>query len=274
MDLKLLLLKTDNFADFLDLYCKEKRSSTRYFSIRQLAQKMGYKTPSLLSDVILKKRSPSVDILNRFIKAQDVSLLEKQFLDNLIMLEISTSTDIKNLAKKENDLIRRCWDDSSELNSPEMPRSSALDITIMGKLGDSKGISAEELVKHYRGLISPSTVLERLNFMLENGDVQKDADGKLIRGKKENMSRADSQSFLDLRDLIEAAATREGLLRQQSILTLHLSENKFKKASEILKHACYNIYMLALEEHQDPNPEPGEIYTLYSIFFQTTNVDK
>lgn len=184
------------------------------------------------------------------------------------------SAERKTLIKRENDLIRQCWIDQRNLGSQQASRVSALDILISAKIDDAKGIGADELVHHYQGLLSPAVILARLDCMLKQGVLKKDADGKYLRGNDANFSRADSRSFTDLLEVIKSATTRADKSRQQDILTLDLSDKNFKKAKEILRQACHGIYRLALEQHQNPTTERSEIYTLYSVFFQATNIDK
>lgn len=272
-EMKVILSHSQSFSLFLKAYCKIKTENSRYFSLRQLSQKMGYKTPSLLSDILNQKRSPSLDILQRFSDVQSLEALEMQFLKNLMIIETSSLSEAKARAQKENDLICQLWQDSS-FKSPESHQFSSLDVIIMGKIDDNQGITIEELVENYSELIPYSTLVERLELMLKRGDIVEDENRKLLRGNKINFSLAGSQSFPELRDLIERAADQKESTRQQDILTLNLSQKKFMQAKEILRHACQNIYMLALEEHENPNSEPSEIYTLYSIFFQVTNTDK
>lgn len=251
------------------MYCREMQETKKHFSLRQLAIKMGYKTPSLLSDIINKKRTASLDFLERYKGIVKLSRLEEQFLENLIVLESTCLPEVKISRQKENDLIRQCWKEQSNLDIQATGYSN-LDSIIMTVFSHAKNLSKKEITEKFDGMIPAAKVSERLDWLIKTELVLEDSAGLLRLSEKDGLGKMPENSFQELQDLLAKANSGPQGNRQQDLVSLSLTESGFKKAKEILRQAHYNIYMLGLEEYNNPSPGPKEVYCVYSSSFQAT----
>jgi uncharacterized protein (TIGR02147 family) len=73
-----------DFRQFLAEYYRTKKESSKYFSYRYFAQKIGLNSPSFLKTVIEGKRNLTRQMLERFCKAMNLNAKESLYFKNLV----------------------------------------------------------------------------------------------------------------------------------------------------------------------------------------------
>lgn len=99
------------FADFLNEVYNQSKNKNPHFSVRSLANKLGYKNPSLVSDVLKKKRKPTIEMVKKTAQLFHLSSKDTEYLVLICLFEKAKNHEEKEdlLSKIRVLLSKRKW---------------------------------------------------------------------------------------------------------------------------------------------------------------------
>jgi uncharacterized protein (TIGR02147 family) len=99
------------FADFLNEVYIQSKNKNPNFSLRSLAHKLGYENPSFVSDVLKKKRKPTLEMVKKTAQFLHLSNKDTEYLVLICLFEKAKSHEEKEdlLAKIRVLLSKRKW---------------------------------------------------------------------------------------------------------------------------------------------------------------------
>lgn len=103
---QLTVFDFDNPNNYLSHVLKLKQRENSNFSLRAWSLKMGFASPSTLSEIISSKREILPSHLPKILRALKLNIYEKQYFTNLIYLKNAETTEEKKFFEEELQYIK------------------------------------------------------------------------------------------------------------------------------------------------------------------------
>lgn len=242
--------------DFLNYQLKLKKNKNPKFSLRSWSAQLDYQNPSLLSQVLSRKRKINSPLLKKIISNLKLSGAQKKYFEVLILYKKSKTLDEQKLYLDIIDELR--------------PKSSkfvrSIDIELFKVISDWHHTAILELLNLKDFQSNPVWIRKALNYEVSTSEIEdaikrlislklieKSKTGKLVRRQNEslllesNFSSSAIQSFhkkmLDKASrAIESQSTEDRDLRGS---TLAIKSSDYNKILEIIKNAHSEIIKYA-----------------------------
>lgn len=265
--------------DFLNYQLKLKKNKNPRFSLRSWSSQLDYKNPSLLSQVLSRKRTINSLLLKKIISNLKLSGAQKKYFEVLILYKKSKTLDEQKLYLDIIDELR--------------PKSSkfvrSIDIELFKVISDWHHTAILELLNLKDFQSNPVWIRKALNYEVSTSEIddaikrlislkliEKSKTGKLVRRQNEslllenNISSSAIQSFhkkmLDkASSAIESQCIEDRDLRGS---TLAIKSSDYKKILEIIKYAHSEIIKYASSGDGD------EVCHFNTQFFHLTKKER
>lgn len=265
--------------DFLNYQLKLKKNKNPRFSLRSWSAQLDYKNPSLLSQVLSRKRTINSLLLKKIISNLKLSGAQKKYFEVLILYKKSKTLDEQKLYLDIIDELR--------------PKSSkfvrSIDIELFKVISDWHHTAILELLNLKDFQSNPVWIRKALNYEVSTSEIddaikrlislkliEKSKTGKLVRRQNEslllesNFSSSAIQSFhkkmLDkASSAIESQCIEDRDLRGS---TLAIKSSDYKKILEIIKNAHSEIIKYASSGDGD------EVCHFNTQFFHLTKKER
>jgi hypothetical protein len=266
MEINELLLAANNAGDFFRLYLETKNQTQRGFSLRVMSGKLGYANPSFVSEVLRGKRKASADLVNRFSAYQKMTALEQAYLNNMVSIGSSNSPMVRERKENENSTIREFW---ATKDTPFQPTGDPLDCVICATVLRTERIEQEALIAELGHLIEPDVLRKRIEILLAAGGLK--LENGILSGSTTYRTLLTTQSYRSVLPVLERALTLENKNTRQLVLSVALTEENFKLAETLVRHAFEKIALLAIEEEKNATaPTERAMYTAYNSLFRSS----
>lgn len=265
IEIRNLLRTSESPNQFFRRYFEAKGQESKEFSLRKISKAMGYSNPSFVSDVLRERRRANVELVFKFKKLEPLSALEETYIQNLIVIDSGNDPALCDAKRVENKFIAEYWNYKMV---PAQSGSGAIDVLISGPLRDKKEFTLSDIIGLFNNMIDSYEITARVDRQLVSGALSIDERGVL--SQTDSPLKIHSQSaLLEMLPILEKMITRtDEKRRQQNVMSLLLTEASMKKAIDILRHACEQIAILAMEDEKREEPDERLLFALYTAIFK------
>lgn len=258
--------EAQNMQDLFARYFRARLEANKNLSLRNLSQKMGYKNPSYVSDVINGRRKVRDRFLQRFQLIEKLDTLELTFLSNLSILEDKATAPIKEKKRIENQGILKYW--KMPDHQPDPNDLQTIDFTIFEALWHSPGLSREALAKKLKSFLDPKTLSDRVSALLKMSKIIEKEKGLFTQmsDSKVFVSRTAARSLFPILQRISEVDSQRLI---QSNVTYCLSPENKLRAKALVFEMFEKIGAMALEDSE--RKQSTELVCLYSMLYNVEN---
>ncbi len=257
-----ILIQSKSLSEFLERFIDSKKQSRPGFSMRSFASKLGYNSPSLLSDIVNGKRKASEDFLDRLSQYLSLNSLESRYLKNLVKIQnLSDQEEMRETLVENNKCIREVLLGPIVLHENLEP----LDLLFIEHLRQNQRVSEKDFYFFWNDLFTTDECRQRVEKLqnLKIIEIEKQQITFLKLPKRFSFQGKDFKSLLDvLSQLID-----RDQIKSNSILVSSLSSEDFKLAENYLMTAYNQIAMLAQASEEKKTAEDAKIRVFSSHYF-------
>ena len=234
-----VLFSSQSLSDFIEAYILFQKDSKGAYSLRSLAREMGYKNPSLLSDISKGKRRPSNDFVTRLIDLLNLDTLESQYLRNLGELSSTENQELIESLRSNNKAIKEYF--LTGIASSQ--NLEAMDLIIIEYFRNFKVRSTSETQRDLSEILGDFEYQGRIENLISLHILKQDGEKIHFIGIPERfeLKNTDFSSLLKFLELMIEKDT----LKRNAIFTSYMSDDDFKKAEATIIEAHRSLALLS-----------------------------
>jgi uncharacterized protein (TIGR02147 family) len=264
-----------DYRKFLRDYYEARKRKDRGFTVRYIAEKVGFRSASFFSQLMNGRSNMSEDLLCRFSRFLDLDKKEADYFETLVRYNQS-----KNHFQKKKVFEKLITFRQSRLRTIDARLYEFYDKWYYNAIREILyvrpfGGDFQELSKMLNPPISPSEAEKAVLLLEKWGLIKKDENNRLVRSDDRSMTTGmEAQSFYinnyqcAVMDLAKEALDRFPRdKRSLSTLTMSLSAEGYRKIGEEIH--LFRQHLLSIAE-QDTMED--SVYQLNLQFFPMTNI--
>lgn len=237
-----LLKESKDASDFITKLFEAERLQGQNLSVRSFSRSLNFSNPSLVNDVITKKKKPSFKLVHSIIEDRGLSHSEEKYLINLFECEkLIKSSDLVEL---ENETISKYWD--SVLETEKDGDISARDLILSTVIGHQRvGLSEEEVYSRIIFFMSRLEVSTSLKLLIKKRLIKK--VGSLYCIDNSNLARVKLKThhFIDHYQMLIKVANLRNKKQQLSSFSFYTDQDTYNEIKKINLDALEKVALLA-----------------------------
>jgi uncharacterized protein (TIGR02147 family) len=249
-----------DYRKFLRDYYESRKKKIPHFSYRVLAESVGFSSESFLRMAMEGKKNLTKESAGKIAKALKLNKKASDYFETLVLFNQAKDFESKERFLAKIDLFRK-------RNNPELLRPKEYDYlkvwlhAVMREVVAFPGFEEDpkKIAHTFAFPVSPIEIQKSLDFLLENGFIERNAAGKLIKKaatigtgsipENEELVLIAKKYHLQILDLARSALTdmpRD--VRSITATTLSLSQQGYELALKRIETLRYELLELAAAE--------------------------
>ena len=232
------LLNSESLSEFLSEFLKEKKKFRRGFTLRKWSSNLGYSNPSILSDVIRKKRRAPDSLLDSIQSYFKFDELEARYFRNLVLLDTETNIDTRKFIIENNESIK-AYILSGIVQQEEI---DALDLILIEKMRNQNSLSFETLYNELEEVFTEEELQSRVSRLCSIKVLSQENSSIRFQSipKKFAMEGSHFRSYFGLAQKL----SDKKVLKRNSILTAELDDETYHQITSRLLEAHRDISLM------------------------------
>ncbi len=243
-----LFKQADDFSDFVKRFLNELKSLDSKYSLRWLSGRLGYKNPSILSDVVNRKVMASQDFYERLLLYLQLNGLEKQAFNNLFLQDKVKSQELKGKLQGENKLIFEYWDYGDFVIKPVTTKD------LLVRTYFESDTSIQGAVECFSPYFNKNEVLAIIEKLLQVGELVQSENGEVAAGKSSKVNNTQKDTA-DIVDFISDRLKENKFDGDIHSLNLWVDEDQIKEINQAMIDTLEKIIVKAIDSKKEVSPD-------------------